>query len=371
MKAALLTRLREIEVRDVPEPQLTGPRDVLLRIDAVGVCGSDVHYYKTGRIGTAVVNYPFVMGHECAGTVMQTGADVRGLKPGQRVAIDPLVACGGCDQCVAGRPNTCRNQRFLGQPGELSGSLAEYVVLPQESCYPVPESMSPAQAAMVEPLSIGIHAQRLSQVKAGSTIAILGSGPIGLSVLLACRAAADCTAYMTDLIDERLKMAGRLGAAWTGNPRRIDVLQAIGTAEPAGMDFVFECAGEQETLNQAVDLLKPGGALVIVGIPEVDEVSFPVHTLRRKEITIKNVRRQNHCMAPAIELVSSGRINIDPLITHHFPLQDTGSAFEMVSVYHDGVIKAMIHIAGEARDNRCGAACSENPEKRFRTSGKK
>jgi L-iditol 2-dehydrogenase len=344
MKTALLTRLREIEIRDVPEPQLAGPRDVLLRIDAVGVCGSDVHYYKTGRIGSAAVKYPFVMGHECAGTVEKTGSEVRGLRRGQRVAIDPLVACGRCDQCRAGRPNTCRNQRFLGQPGELSGSLAEYVVLPQECCYPVPESMTAGQAAMIEPLSIGIHAQRLSEIKAGSTIAILGSGPIGLSVLLACRAAADCTAYVTDVIDERLKMASQLGAAWTGNPRRTDVLKAIGEAEPAGVDFAFECAGEQETLKQAVELLKPGGTLLIVGIPEVDEVSFPIHNLRRKELTIKNVRRQNHCMAPAIELVSSGRINVDPLITHQFPLQDTGAAFEIVSSYRDGVIKAMIYV---------------------------
>lgn len=345
MKAALLTRLREIEIRDVPEPQLRGPRDVLLRIDAVGVCGSDVHYFRTGRIGSAVVKYPFVMGHECAGTVEKTGLEVRGLRPGQRVAIDPLVACGHCDQCRFARPNTCRNQRFLGQPGELSGSLAEYVVLPQACCYPISESMTAGQAAMIEPLSIGIHAQRLAQLEAGSIIAILGSGPIGLSVLLACRAAAECTAYMTDLIDERLKMAAELGAMWTGNPEKRDVVKAICEAEPAGVDFVFECAGEQETLNQAVELLKPGGTLLIVGIPEVDEVRFPIHSLRRKELTIKNVRRQNHCTAPAIELVSSGRINVDPLITHHFPLQDTAAAFEMVSGYRDGVIKAMIHVA--------------------------
>jgi L-iditol 2-dehydrogenase len=345
MRAALMTRLREIEIGEIPAPKLTGPRDVLLRIEAVGVCGSDVHYYKTGRIGAAVVKYPFVMGHECAGTVEQIGAEVRGVKPSQRMAVDPLVACGHCDQCRVGRPNTCRNQRFLGQPGELSGALAEYLVLPQECCYPIPDSMTSRQAAMIEPLSIGVHAQRLVQMEPSSTIAILGSGPIGLSVLLACRAAADCTAYMTDLIDRRLAMAAQLGARWTGNPRQTDILKAICEAEPAGVDFVFECAGEQETLNQAVELLKPGGTLVIVGIPEFDDVSFPVHTLRRKELTIKNVRRQNHCMAPAIELVSSGRINVDPLMTHDFPLGETAAAFNLVSGYRDGVIKAMIHVA--------------------------
>jgi L-iditol 2-dehydrogenase len=345
MKAAFLTRLRTIEIGEAPEPQLTGPRDVLLRVDAVGVCGSDVHYYRTGRIGTAVVKYPFVMGHEFAGTVEQIGPEVRKLQAGQRVAVDPLVACSHCDQCRAGRPNTCRNQRFMGQPGELAGSLAEYMVLPEDCCYPIPESMTAGQAAMVEPLSIGVHSQRLAQMEAGSTIAILGSGPIGLSVLLASGAAADCTAYMTDLIDDRLAMAVQLGARWTGNPRQADVVKAIGGLEAEGVDFVFECAGEQETLNQAVELLKPGGTLVIVGIPEFNDFSFPAHTLRRKELTIKNVRRQNHCMAPAIDLVSSGRINVDLLMTHHFPLEETAAAFDLVSGYRDGVMKAIIHVA--------------------------
>ena len=346
MKAAFLSALRQIEIGDAPEPQLTGPRDVLLRVDAVGVCGSDVHYYRTGRIGAAVVKFPFVLGHEFAGTIEKTGAEVRGLRPGQRVAIDPLVACGHCDQCRAGRPNTCRNQRFTGNPGELSGALAEFVVLPEECCHPIPESLTADQAAMIEPLSIGVHAQRLAQMETGSTIAILGSGPIGLCVMLASRAAADCTVYMTDLIEERLAMAAQLGARWTGNPRRTDVVKAICDVEPAGVDFVFECAGEQETLDQAVELLKPGGTLVMVGIPEFDEVNFSAHTLRRKELTIRNVRRQNHCMAPAIELVSSGRINIDPLMTHNFPLGETAAAFDLVSGYHDGVIKAIIHVAG-------------------------
>jgi L-iditol 2-dehydrogenase len=345
MKAAFLSGLRQIEIGEAPEPQLAGPRDVLLRVDAVGVCGSDVHYYRTGRIGAAVVKFPFVMGHEFAGAIEKTGDEVRELKEGQRVAIDPLVACGNCDQCRAGRPNTCRNQRFMGQPGELAGSLAEYLVLPAECCHPVPDSMTAGQAAMIEPLSIGIHAQRLAQIKGGARIAILGSGPIGLCVLLACRAATDCTAYMTDLIDERLAMAAQQGARWTGNPNKSDVVNAIGEVEPAGVDFVFECAGEQETLNQAVELLTPGGTLVIVGIPEFDEISFPAHILRRKELTIKNVRRQNHCVAPAIEMVSSGRINVDPLMTHHFPLGETGAAFDMVSGYRDGVIKAIIHVA--------------------------
>jgi L-iditol 2-dehydrogenase len=348
MKAAFLTGLRDMEIRETPEPQLRGPRDVLLRIDTVGVCGSDVHYYTKGRIGSAVVKYPFIVGHECAGTVQGVGAEVRGLQVGERVAIDPLVSCGQCDQCQAGRPHTCRNQCFLGVPGQLAGSLVEYLVLPEECCYPIPASMTVDQAVLVEPLSIGVYAQRISQLVPGAKIAILGSGPIGLSILLACRVAVDCRAYVTDLIAERLKLASHLGAAWTGNPKQTDVVKTVRDAEPLGVDFVFECAGEQETLDQGVDVLRPGGTLLVVGIPEVDRISFPIHALRRKELTIKNVRRQNQCISPAIGLVASGRVCVDPLMTHHFSLEETKAAFDLVAGYRDGVVKALIHVSGRA-----------------------
>jgi threonine dehydrogenase-like Zn-dependent dehydrogenase len=149
------------------------------------------------------------------------------------------------------------------------------------------------------------------------------------------------------LIAERLKLASQLGAAWTGNPKRSDVVKTIRDTEPLGVDFVFECAGEQETVDQGVELLKPGGALLIVGIPEVDRISFPIHTLRRKELTIKNVRRQNQCMAPAIDMVASGKVNVDPLMTHHFSLEETKAAFDLVAGYRDGVVKALIHVPGK------------------------
>jgi L-iditol 2-dehydrogenase len=344
MKAAFLTGLREVEIREAPEPKLTGPRDVLLRIDTVGVCGSDVHYYTTGRIGSAVVEYPFIVGHECAGTALEVGSEVTKVRPGARLAIDPLVACGRCDQCQAGRSHTCRNQRFLGLPGQLAGSLVEFLVLPEECCYPIPPSMTLDEAVVVEPLSIGLYAQRMAQLQPGATIAILGAGPIGLSVLIACRAASACTAYVTDLIDERLRVASQYGAVWTGNPKQRDVVKAIREAEPLGMDFVFECAGEQETVNHAVELLKPGGTMLIVGIPEVDRIDFPIHTLRRKELTIRNVRRQNQCMRPAIDMVASAKVNIAALMTHRFSLAETKAAFDLVAGYRDGVIKALIHI---------------------------
>ncbi len=344
MKAALLTGPRTIEIGDVPDPRLEHPQDVLLCIDTVGVCGSDMHYYTAGRIGSAVVAYPFVMGHECSATVREAGTQAHGLRVGQRVAIDPLVSCGRCDQCLAGRVHTCRSQRFLGLPGQLSGGLVEYLVLPADCCHPIPDSMTLDQAALVEPLSIGVYAQRLARMEGGAKIAILGSGPIGLSVLLACRAAADCTVYVTDPIAERRRTASRLGSAWVGDPTRDDLVTSILDLEPLGVDLVFECAGEQDTLDQGVALLRPGGTLLVVGIPEADRVGLAIHTMRRKELTIQNVRRQNRCIGPAIDLVASGRVDVDPLMTHHFSLEETGAAFDTVAHYRDGVVKALIHV---------------------------
>ena len=346
MKAAFLTGIRQLQILDTPEPELTTPHDVLLRIDAVGVCGSDVHYYTTGRIGTQVVQFPERVGHECAGTVIEVGMEVTGLRAGQRVAVDPLVACGQCDQCRSSRRHTCRQQRFLGNPGEAPGALADVLRMPAESCYPVPDCMTQVQAALVEPFSIGLYAQRLSFMRPGAKIAVLGSGPIGLCVLLACRAFGAGTTYITDLLDERLEVARRCGAHWAGNPQKTDVVAAISQVEPLGLDCVFECAGEQQTLDQAVEILKPGGQLLIVGIPELDRVSFNIHTLRRKEIQIRNVRRQNHCTAPAVEMISCGAVNVDPLVTHHFSIAQTKEAFNLVDGYRGGVVKAIIHVSG-------------------------
>lgn len=343
MKAAYLTGLWQMEIREVPEPGPVTGRDVLLQIGAVGVCGSDVHYFKTGRIGPASVDFPFILGHECAGTIVATGPEAKRFKPGQRVLIDPLVVCGECDQCQQHRRHTCRNQRFLGMPGQLGGSLVELLAMPEDSCHVIPDTLTLDQAVVVEPLSIGLYAVRMAGIEPGAKVAILGAGMIGLCTLLASRATASCTAYVTDLLPERRGLATRFGAVWTGSPRLTDIVKTISAAEPLGVDFVFECAGEQETLDQGVELLKPGGTLLIVGIPELDRIEFPVHTLRRKELTIRNVRRQNECMDDAIDLVASSRVELAPLITHRFPLVETQRAFELVSGYRDGVVKALIH----------------------------
>ena len=343
VKAAFLTGIRKVEIRQAPDPVRQSDDDVLLRIQAVGVCGSDMHYYRTGRIGNLVVEYPFIVGHECAGTVVEAGPKSP-LAAGQCVAIDPLVVCGQCDQCLAGRFHTCRKQRFLGCPGQLAGSLAEYLVMPSRCCYPIPDSLTFDQAVMSEPLSIGLWTVKLARRTAGKKIAVLGCGPIGMCTLLALRAAGPCTVYATDLREERLRATRRLGADWTGNPTRQDVVAEILRLQGDGLDLVFEAAGEQETLDQAVQLLRPGGTLAMVGIPEGDRVSFDVSNMRRKELTIQNVRRQNECVAPAIELIADGRVNVDAMITHRFSLDETAGAFEIAADYRDGIVKGMIHL---------------------------
>jgi L-iditol 2-dehydrogenase len=345
MKVAYFTGLRQLEIRDAPQPRLERPDDVLLRIDRVGVCGSDVHYYLHGRIGDQVLQYPATLGHECAGTVVEVGPAVDRVRPGDRVAVDPAIACGQCDQCRAGRPNTCRRLQFLGCPGEAPGAVAECSVLPAENCFPIPQGMTLDQAVLAEPLSVGLYAVRLSHIQADARVAVLGAGPIGLSVLLCAKAGGPCTVYATDLIDERLEVARRCGADWTGNPHRDDVLAAITAQQPQGLDLVFECSGDPACIDQAQRLLKPGGTLLLVGIPPADQVGFDPHVMRRKELRFQYVRRQIDCVAPVIGMIGRGEIDTRPLLTHRFPLAEIRAAFELVAGYRDGVIKAVIELS--------------------------
>lgn len=344
MRAAYLTGIRAMEVREAPDPQVRTGNDVLLRIDNVGVCGSDMHYYRTGRIGTQVVEFPWVLGHECAATVEAVGGDVTNVSVGDRVALDPLIVCHECDRCTAGLEHLCRDQRFLGCPGQVAGSLAELLVMPSECCYRVPDSVSMEQTTLLEPFAIGLYAQRLGGETEGKRVAILGSGPIGLCVLLAVRAAGACVTYITDLLDERLAIARTCGADVTAVPTRQDIVGEFMAAEPLGFDLAFECAGEQETLDQCVGLVKPGGKVLVVGIPELDRWSFEADAARRKALCIQHVRRQNECVQDAIDLVAAGAVDLDPMVTHHYTLDQTREAYDTVCDYQDGVMKAIVHM---------------------------
>lgn len=342
MKAMQLTAIQEMEMRDLPDPKIRADTDVLVRMRVMGVCGSDVHYYVTGRIGDQRVQHPFTVGHEGAGTVERIGSAVTRVKPTDRVAIDPAMPCFACDQCNAGRFHTCRNLRFLGCPGQAPGCMSDLIVMPEASCFRISENMTLDQAALSEPLAIGVYAVKTSIPMPGARIAILGSGPIGLSVLLAAVAQGAQRVYVTDKIDARLEYAERFGAAWTGNPDSKDIVAGIRNKEPQLLDATFECCGEQDAAHQAIELLKPGGKLMLLGIPRVDYVSFSVHDMRRKEITIRNVRRQNECVQPALDMIDSGVLKPDSMATHRFALSDAKNAFDLVSQYRDGVVKAMI-----------------------------
>ena len=344
MKAAVLTALRQMEFRDVSDPTIEKDNEVLLKIERVGVCGSDVHYYETGRIGRQIVEYPFIIGHECSATVKAIGSSVTSVKVGDQVAVDPAVSCHKCDQCRVGRENTCEDLRFLGCPGEGGGCLCEYIVMSEKCCFPTNGAITLEQAALCEPLSIAVYAVKRARIPEGASIGILGAGPIGLSVLSAAKAEKVQKIYLTEKIDARLEAARGVGVSWGGNPDRVDIVQDILGAEPLGLDVIIECCGQQEVLDQAFDILKPGGRLVIIGTARKERISFDIDTFKRKELSINYIRRQNHCVQATLDLIQSGEVNVDFMMTHHFPLEETQKAFDLVAGYRDGVIKAMIHL---------------------------
>ncbi len=342
MKAAVLAGIRTLEIRDVPAPRIAREDDVLVRVKAVGVCGSDLHYFLSDSVGGDRVSYPFIPGHECAGVVERTGRGVARVKPGDPVAIEPAVSCGTCDQCRAGRPHTCRKLMFLGHYGELTGGMAELTLAPERNCVPLFPGMSFIQGALAEPLSIALYAAALAGPVERKTAAIVGAGPIGLCVALALGAGGAGRLFMTDKVEARVRAAAAAGADWTGNPGAVDVAAEILAREPLGLDLVFECSGDPAALDQAVAILKPGGTLVVVGIPLEARVSFDSARVRRKEVRIQNVRRQNGCLEKAVRLIHEGVVKADFLATHVFPLERAREAYETAAERRDGVLKAIV-----------------------------
>ena len=334
--------MKKLEFFEVPQPQITKDTDVLLKIAAVGICGSDIHYYDDGKVGSQVVIYPYRVGHECSATVAQIGKAVKNIKIGDKVAVEPTVVCHKCDQCKMGRENTCRNIKFLGTPGQGDGCLCEYIVMPAENCFVVTDSLTLTQAALCEPFSIGIYSVKQGQGPYSDKIAILGSGPIGLSCMTAARVKGVKKIYMTDKLDYRLAVAKKQGADWVGNPDKNDIVKEITKLEPQGIDVVYECAGQQSTMDEGIGILRPGGKLVLVGIPRENKIFFSIDKIRRKEITIVNIRRQNRCIEDAVEFLITGKANLDFMATHKFAFKDAIKAFDIAAGYKDGVIKATI-----------------------------
>jgi L-iditol 2-dehydrogenase len=311
-------------------------------MSVVGVCGSDVHYYTTGRIGSQVVQYPFPIGHEGAGVVVETGKNVTRVRPGDRIAIEPAMTCGKCDQCLSGRPNTCRSLKFLGCPGQAEGCLSEFIVLPERSCFPLEEGLTADDGVISEPLAIGVYAVRTSIPLRDKKIGILGFGPIGMSVMLAAKSEGAPDIYVTDKIDERLEIALSKGARMAINTLKGDIVKDILAKEPLGLDVVFECCGQQDAFDQGIELLKPGGKMMVVGIPEFDRWTMSVDKTRRKEITVQFVRRQADCTEDVLEMIKERKTDISGMVTHRFPFSKAKDAFDLVAGYRDGVMKAMI-----------------------------
>ncbi|MGM0485669.1 MAG: NAD(P)-dependent alcohol dehydrogenase [Planctomycetota bacterium] len=340
MKAAVLTAPRTIEIQERPVPE-PGPGEARIRIAAVGVCGSDVHYYEEGRIGRQIVQYPTLLGHEAAGVVDAVGPGVD-LEPGTRVAIEPAASCGRCECCQAGQYHICPHVKFLGTP-PIDGIFEQYHLMPAHCCIPIPDTLSLVEAALTEPLGVGLHAVALARPALGETAAVFGSGPIGLCTLLALRLTGVKRVFATDLVPDRLSLAETLGADAVLNAGQGDVVEWIREETGGrGVDVTFEAAGEQETVTHACRAAAVGGRALLIGIPSEDERWVPMHECRRKELLMRHVRRSNGEAARCLPLVTSGRLDLKPLATHFFPLEKVTEAFDLVHRYADGVIRAII-----------------------------
>lgn len=341
MKTLRLHAPRDLRSSDEPVPA-PGGNEVLLKIGSVGVCASDVHYYEEGAIGDAVVEEPLVLGHEAGGVVAALGPNVTSLKPGDTVAIEPGDPCGACPVCRQGLINLCPYVRFFGTP-PTDGALRQYVAWPADLCVPVPAAMTVDEAAMTEPMAVGIYAVDLAAMQGGETVAVLGAGAIGLSVLQAARVAGASRIWVVEPIASRAQMALAMGAdaALTGDPATA-IEEIRDQTGQAGVNAVFECAGTNDAVRQAVRLATYDGLVVVAGIPYPDEVSFAASAARRKNLTLKFVRRSRNALKRAIQWASEGKIDLKSYVTHRFPLREAAQAIELARDRADGVIRAVI-----------------------------
>lgn len=341
MKAAVLHAPRDIRMQEVPVPGI-GPDDVLVKVMAVGVCGSDVHYYTRGRIGRYVVREPLILGHECAGEVVKAGENVRGVTIGDRVAIEPGIPCRRCHFCKSGRYNLCPDVVFMATP-PIDGAFAEYVASACDFVYKLPESMTFAEGALIEPLAVGLHAAKRGQVVPGETVVILGAGTIGLMVLQAVRAYGATRIIAVDLEDNRLELAEKLGATATINAKGKDVPREIGAlCGPDGVDMVVEAAGATKTIQLSTRLVRRGGRIVWIGLPGETEIPLDVSEVIDKEADIRGVFRYANVYSQAIRLITKGIIDVAALLTHSFTLDQVEEALNVAHTRSDGAIKVIV-----------------------------
>jgi len=341
MKALLLEEYRKLTITDMPQPKV-GDHDVLVQIKACGICGSDIHGFD-GSSGRRVP--PLIMGHEAAGVVTDTGSAVTQVKEGDRVTFDSMVSCGNCYFCGRNEMNLCENRRVLGVSCEdyrQHGCFAEYAVVPEHIIYPMPDNLPFEHAAMIEPVSVAVHAVKRTPISKGDTAAVIGAGMIGLLVVQALKAAGCFKVIAVDLADEKLKLAQELGADFGINPKSTDTVQAIQDAtDGRGADITMEVVGATATVKSAVESTRKGGHVTLVGnlAPEVD---FPLQSVVTREITIYGSCASNGEYPECIDLLARGIIKVDSLISAKVPLEEGADWFDRLYAAEAGLMKVIL-----------------------------
>lgn len=339
MLAARLHGPKAIQVgrEVVPTP---GPGEVLLQMGAVGLCGSDLHWYQDARIGDRVLSDPFILGHEFAGIVVALGPDTHGPPVGARVGVEPAVPCGHCQWCEEGDQNLCPTVRFHGSI-PLDGALREYLAVPAANCFALPDGLSMAEGALIETLGVAIHALDLGHLRLAAGVAVFGGGSVGLLVAQLALLSGATSVFVSDLLAHRRALAASWGCIPidAGMDSVARIMEGTGGR---GVDVAFECAGAGETPQQACDVCEPGGTVVLVGIPCDDHLGLTVAGIRRRGLTVRFSQRSRPVTRRSLLLVESGKVSLAPLITHRFPLARAADAFQCADQRLDGVIKAVV-----------------------------
>ncbi|HSB14856.1 MAG TPA: alcohol dehydrogenase catalytic domain-containing protein [Bryobacteraceae bacterium] len=343
MKSVQLVAPRTLEVREVPSPPEPGPSEVLVRPKAVGVCGSDLHWYREGRIGWTPAAYPQVLGHEPVAEVAAAGKGAGGFHPGQRVTIEPAIVCGRCEFCLDGQPNNCVRSRFMGGPDQ-PGLFRELAAVPAGNVVPIPDSLSLVQAALIEPLAVILHLMELTPIRVGDTVAVLGCGSIGMLCASVARLRGASWVIAADKVEHRLPLAKRMGADVTVLMPRESLRDAVmDHTRGRGVDVVLDAAGATETINAGIGIARRAGVFTLVGLPDEMQLDVDLHTAMAKELRLQMMRRSCHNSHRAIDLLAAGRIP-DALVTHRPGLEQTPAAFAMLDEYAGGVGKVVVEI---------------------------
>ena len=344
MKVAVMlgTGKMGFEERDIPKAK---DDEVLVKLEYVGICGSDLHYYETGAIGDYVVEPPFVLGHEPGGTVVEVGKNVKHLKVGDRVALEPGKTCGHCEFCKTGRYNLCPDVVFFATP-PVDGVFQEYVAHEADLCYKLPDNVSTLEGALIEPLAVGFHAAIQGDAHLGQRAVVMGAGCIGLVSMMALKARGVSEVYVVDIMEKRLQKALELGATGVINGAEEDVLERVKElTDGAGMDLVIETAGTEITTRQAIHMAKKGSNIVLVGYSKSGEMTLPMSLVLDKELTFKTVFRYRHIYPMAIDAVAAGKVNLKGIVTDVFGLDKVQKAMDYSVNNKADIVKAVIRIA--------------------------